>query len=73
MMRGQEETSTSQVGGRKGSIRELPTTSNLVSSMSMVEMRSFCRVPHGISLDLLDEPTHSTIGQAHNVVYFTRE
>ena len=73
MMRGQEETSTSQVGRRKGSIRESPTTSNLVSSMSMVEMRSFYRVPHDISLDLLDEPTCSTIGQAHNVVYFTRE
>ena len=73
MMRGQEETSTSQVGRRKGSIRESPTTSSLVSSMSMVEMRSFYRVPHDISLDLLDEQTRSTIGQAHNVVYFTRE
>ena len=36
IMRGQEETSTSQVWRRKGSIRESPTTSSLVSSMSMV-------------------------------------
>ena len=41
MMRGKEETSTSQVGHRKGSSRELPTTSNLVSSMSMEELRYF--------------------------------
>ena len=70
IMRGQEETSTSQVGRRKGSIRESPTTSSLECSMSMVEMRSFYQVPHGISLYLLDEQTRSTIGQAHNVVYF---
>ena len=49
-MRGQEETSTSQVGHRKGSKRESPTTSNLVSSMSMEELRSFYRVPDDISL-----------------------
>ena len=42
MMRGQEETSTSQVRRRKGSNRESPTTSRLVSSMSMKELRSFC-------------------------------
>ena len=50
MMRGQEETSTSQVGHRKGSNRESPTASSLMSSMSMEELRSFCRVPDGISL-----------------------
>ena len=41
MMRGQEKTSTSQVGRRNGSSRESPTTSSLVSSMSMEELRSF--------------------------------
>ena len=35
MMRGQEKTSTSQIGHRKGSNRESPTTSSLVSSMSI--------------------------------------
>ena len=72
-MRGQEETSTSQVGRKKGSSRESPTPSSLVSSMSMEEPRSFCRVPDNISLELLDGPTCSTVGQADNVVYFTRE
>ena len=42
MMRGQEETSTSQVGRKKGSNWELPIASSLVSSMSMEELRSFC-------------------------------
>ena len=50
MIRGQEETSTSQVRHRKGSSREFPTTSSLVSSMSMKELRSFFQVPDGISL-----------------------
>ena len=50
MTRGQEETSTSQVGRRKGSSQESPTMSSLVASMSMEELRSFCRVLDGISL-----------------------
>ena len=61
-MRGQEETSTSQVVRRKGSSQESPTASSLRSSMSMEELRSFCRVPDGISLELSDESTLSTIG-----------
>ena len=72
-MRGQEETSTSQVRRRKGSNRESPTTSSLVASMFVEELRSFCRVPDDISLEFSDGPTFSTVGQADNVVYFTRE
>ena len=68
-----EETSTSHVGHRRGSSWELPTVSNFVASMSMEELRSFYRVPNNISLELSDGPTFSTIGQADNVVYFTRE
>ena len=73
MMRGQEETSTSQVGRMKGAIRESPTTSNLVSSMSMEELRSFYRVPGGIILELSDGPSRSIVGHMDNSVYFTRE
>ena len=73
MMRGQDETSTSQVGRRKGSSWELPTASSLVSSMSMEEMRSFCRVLDCISLEFSDGPAHSTVEQADNAVVFTRE
>ena len=42
--------------------------SSLVASMSVEELRSFCQVPDGISLELSDEPTFSTIGQADNAV-----
>ena len=66
------ETSTSQVGRSKGSSQESLTVSSLVSSLSMEELRSFYRVDN-ISLKLSDEPTSSTIGQADNVVFFTRE
>ena len=50
MRRGQEETSISPVRRKKGSSRESPTASSHVSSMSMEELRSFCRVPDGIGL-----------------------
>ena len=73
MMRGQEETSTSQVGRKKGSSQESPTTSSLVSSMSMEELRSFYRVPEGTILELSDWPADSTVGQVDKTVYFTRE
>ena len=71
MARGQEETSTSQVGRRRGPSRESPTASSLVASMSMEELRSFCQVLDDISLELSEGPTFSTIGEADNVVYFT--
>ena len=73
VMRDQKETSTSQVVRRKGSSGESPIASSLVSSMSMEELRSLCRIPNGISLELLDGPTLSTIGQVDNTVYFTWE
>ena len=73
MTRSQEETSTSQVGRRRGSNWESPTASSLVASMSMEELRSCCQVPDGISLEMSDIPDFSTVGQADNAVYFTRE
>ena len=72
-MRGQEETSTNQVGRNNGSCRESPTVSSLVSSMSMEELRSFYRVLDCIILELLDVPARSIVGQADKVVYFTLE
>ena len=63
MTRGQEEISTSQVGRRRGSSRESPTMSSLVASMSMEELRSFCRVPDGISLEFSDRAAFSIVGR----------
>ena len=73
MVRGQEETSTSQVGCRRGLSWELPSASSPVSSMSMEELRFFYRVPDGISLELSDGPAISTVREVDKVVYFTRE
>ena len=42
MVRGQEETFTSQAGCRRGPSRDTPSTSNLISSLSMEELRSYC-------------------------------
>ena len=73
MTRGQEETSTSQVGQRRGSNRESPIASILVASMSVEELRPFCRVPNNISLEFSDGPTFSIVEQADNTIFFTWE
>ena len=73
MARGQEENSTSQVGRKRGTPQESPVASNLVTTMFVEELRSFCQVPADISLELSDGVAVSTVGGADNVVYFTRE
>ena len=73
MARSQEETSTSQVGHKRGLNRELLSVSSLVSFVSTEELRSFYRVPDGISLEFSYCPDVLTVGEADNVVYFTQE
>ena len=73
MARGQEETSTSQVTRRRGPGREMPSVSSLVSSISMEKLRSYYQIPDSISLELSNGLAASTIGEADNAVYFTRE
>ena len=73
MARGQEETSTSQVGHSRGPNQEMPSASSLVFSMSMEELRSFYQIPDNISLELQDGPAASTVGEANRAVYFIRE
>ena len=51
----------------------MPSASSLVSSMSMEELRSFCQILDNISLELLDGPATSTVGDADRDVYFTWE
>ena len=51
---GQEKTSTSGVGRRRGAPWESPTTRSLVPTMSVEELRLFCQVLADISLELLD-------------------
>ena len=73
MRRGQEETSTSQVGRRRGPSQDTPSPSSLISSLSMEELRSYCRIPNNIDFELSDGSAESTIDEEESVVYFTRE
>ena len=70
---GQEETSTSQVGRRRGPRRDTPFASSLISSLSMEELRSYCQIPNNIDFGLLDGPAESTIDEEDSIMYFTRE
>ena len=73
MVRGHEEVSTSQVGRRRGTPSESPTTSSLVTYMYASELRLYCLVLAEVSLEMLDDLTTSTAGEADNTIYFTRE
>ena len=73
MERGQEETSTSQAGRGREPSRDTPSARNLISSMSMEELRSYCQIPNDIDFELLDDSAKSTIDEEDSVMYFTRE
>ena len=73
MARGQEETSTSQAGRRRGPSRDKPSTSSLISSLSMEELRSYYRIPNNIDFEFSNSLAEPTIEEEDSVVYFTRE
>ena len=73
MARGQEETSISQVGRRRGYTRGTPSTSNIISSLSMLELRAYCEIPDDINIVLSEGPAENTMGEEYNSMYFTRE
>ena len=68
-----QEVSTSQVGHRRGTPWELPTTSSLVVANSVEELRLYNQIPAEISLKTSNCAATLTVGEAGNVVYFTRE
>ena len=71
MARGQEETSSSQAGRRRGPGQDTPFASSIIYSLSMEELRSYCQIPDNIDIELLDGQAESTIGKEDSVVYFT--
>ena len=73
MARGQEATSTSQAGGKRGPIQGTPSASSIISSLTIEELRAYCDVLDNIDLKLMEEPNESTLGREHNVVFFTWE
>ena len=71
MVIGYEEVSSSQVGSRRATPRKTPTASNLVATTSVEELRLYSQVPAKISLEMSDDPTILTIGEADNAINFT--
>ena len=49
------------------------STSHIVSSLTVEELRSYCEISEDIDLKLMDEPDESTLGGEHNVVFFNQE
>ena len=49
------------------------STSHIVSSLTMEELRTYCEIPDDIDLKLMDKLDESTLGGEHNAVFFTRE
>ena len=73
MARGQEATSNCHGGRERRPTRGTPSASNIISSLTMEELRAYCDVPGNIGLKLMEELDESTLGGEHNVVFFTRE
>ena len=71
MVRGREETSTS--GRLGGWPRAKPSASNIIASLTMEELKVYCKVPDNIDLRLMEGADESTLGGEHNGVFFTRE
>ena len=73
MARGQEETSTSQSGRKRGPTRGTPSTITIISSLSMEELRAYCEIPDGIDVMLLDGPAQNIVSGEDDTIFFTRE
>ena len=71
MARGQEETSTS--GRPHGRTQATPSTSSIISSLTMEGLMRYCELPDNISFRLVDRPDESTLSVEHNGVFFTLE
>ena len=54
-------------------MRGTRSSTHIVSSLTVEELRSYCEVPENIDLKLMDEPDESTLDGEHNAVFFTRE
>ena len=71
MARGQEETSTS--GRQGGRTRAAPSTSSIITFLTMEELKAYCEVPDNIDLKLMDRADEFTLDGEHNSVFFTWE
>ena len=63
MARGQEVTSTSQAGCRRGPSRESPSASSIISPLSMDEVMSYCQILEDIEFESSEGPAESIMGK----------
>ena len=70
MTRGQEENFTIQVGRKRGTTRGTPSTSSIISFLSMGELRAYCEIPDDIDVVLSEGPVENTVGEEYNAVFF---
>ena len=68
-----EEISSSHARRRRGIPREMPTANSLVVAMSVEELGLYIQVPTEISMGMSNGWTTSTVREADNDIYFTRE
>ena len=73
MTRGEEGTSTSQAGRKRGPTRGTRSASHIVSSLTMEELGTYCEITVDIDLKLMEKPDESTLGGEHNAMFLTRE
>ena len=73
MTRGEEGTSTSQAGRRRGPARGTRSASHIISSLTIEELRTYCKISDNIDLKLMEKPDESTLGGEHNAMFFTGE
>ena len=71
MARGREETSSS--GCPRGRPQATPSASNVIASLTMEELKAYCKVPNNFDLRLMEWAYESVLGGEHNDVFFTRE
>ena len=56
-----------------GCFQATPSTSSIISSLTMEELKAYCGVPNNIDLRLMERANESTLGGEHNGVFFTQE
>ena len=72
MTRGQEESSTSQAGHKRGPSQDTPSSSSLISSLSIEELRYYCQIPNIIDFKFPDGLAESIVKGEDGMVYFTK-
>ena len=73
MGRGEEETSTNQASRKRGPTWGTPSTSSIIFSLSMDELRVYYEIPDDIDVMLSDGLARNIVSRDDNAVFFTQE